>query len=112
MDIRLRFTALLLAGAASVAGTALAAEPAPAPGAVVHVVDCADRSLPRQRDVGAWAGQADPGQAYATRQRLMAEIGRACKRARSDQVQVVLQARDARAPSPAAHYATTAGTAR
>ncbi|RZA22375.1 MAG: hypothetical protein EOP93_00100 [Lysobacteraceae bacterium] len=55
---------------------------------VVHyVVDCENRTLPSQRDVGEWTGQYNFSQVYDTRQRLMAEIGHACQQAA--QVQVV-----------------------
>lgn len=47
--------------------------------AVHYVADCGHRALPSQRDVGAWTGQSNFSQVYATRQRLMAEIGRACR---------------------------------
>lgn len=56
---------------------------------VLHVVDCAKRSLPSQRDVGEWTGQHNLGQVYDTRKRLMAEVGRSCRKSGIEQVQVV-----------------------
>lgn len=43
-------------------------------------VDCAQPRLPSQYETGRWLGQANAGQAYASRQRLMAEIQRACRK--------------------------------
>jgi hypothetical protein len=63
--------------------------------AVLYVADCQDRALPTQRQVGEWTGQHNFSQVYATRQRLMAEIGRACQRAGAEQVHVVMQTRAA-----------------
>lgn len=57
--------------------------------AVQHVADCRHRVLPTQREVGEWTGQHNLSQIYATRQRLMAEIGRACQRNDVLQVQLV-----------------------
>ena len=60
---------------------------------VLYVADCEDRALPSQREVGEWTGQHNFSQVYATRQRLMAEIGRACQQTGVEQVRVVLQTR-------------------
>lgn len=60
--------------------------------AVQYVFDCEQRSLPSQRQVGAWTGQHNLSEVYATRQRLMGEIARACNRSGIEQVQVVGQA--------------------
>lgn len=61
--------------------------------AVLYVADCQQRALPTQREVGEWTGQHNFSQVYATRQRLMSEIGRACQQTGVEQVRVVLQAR-------------------
>ncbi len=57
--------------------------------AVVYVADCAERSLPSQRQVGEWTGQDNFSQVYATRQQLMAGIGRACRKDGIGQVRVL-----------------------
>ena len=59
--------------------------------AVLYVADCQQRALPTQRAVGEWTGQHNFSQVYATRQRLMSEIGRACQQTGVEQVRVVLQ---------------------
>ena len=59
--------------------------------AVLYVADCQQRALPTQREVGEWTGQHNFSQVYATRQRLMSEIGRACQQTGVEQVRVVLQ---------------------
>lgn len=43
-------------------------------------MDCAQPRLPPQYETGRWLGQANAGQAYASRQRLMAEVQRACRK--------------------------------
>ena len=60
--------------------------------AIVYVADCADRSLPSQGQVGEWTGQDNFSQVYATRQQLMAGIGRACRKEGIGQVHVVSMA--------------------
>ena len=57
---------------------------------VRYVVDCDRRTLPSQQDVGSWTGQSNFSQVYATRQRLMSEVGRACRHAGTGEVQLVL----------------------
>src|SRR4051794_9728413 len=57
--------------------------------AVVYVADCGHRALPSQRQVGEWTGQHNFSQVYATRQQLMAGIGRACRKDGIEQVQVL-----------------------
>lgn len=57
--------------------------------AVLHVVDCDKRSLPSQREVGEWTGQHNFSQVYDTRKRLMAEVGRNCRKSGIEQVQFV-----------------------
>ncbi len=61
----------------------------PAVEATGFVAACTHPSLPRQQQVGDWTGQHDPGQAYATRVRLMADIRRACRRPGVAGVQVL-----------------------
>lgn len=73
----LPFAALLLANAGQAATTE--ASPSPAPGTPIGV-DCADRALPSQREVGQMLGQHNLGQVHASRARLMAEVARACQR--------------------------------
>ena len=58
--------------------------------AVQHVFDCqAKRALPSQREIGEWAGQHNFTQAYDTRRKLMAVVGRACLKAGVRQVRLV-----------------------
>lgn len=83
---------LLVAGAAGCAPVAFAGEAQPLPQvqAVQYVFDCtAPRALPTQREVGEWTGQNNFAQVYETRQKLMAEVTRACNRAGIEQVQLV-----------------------
>ena len=86
---------------AVIAGPVLAQKPAASlppvtAQGVLYVADCEERTLPSQREVGEWTGQHNFGQVYATRQRLMAEIGRACQQTGVEQVRVV---RETRAPA-------------
>lgn len=60
--------------------------------AVQYVFDCDQRSLPSQHQVGEWTGQHNVSQVYATRQRLMGEVARACNRSGIEQVQIIGQA--------------------
>ncbi|MBO9664335.1 hypothetical protein [Dokdonella sp.] len=62
------------------------------------VIDCAHPALPSQRAVGAAMAQPNPGQAYATRARLMTEARRACRREHAANVRLVREA-----PLPAQH---------
>ena len=83
---------VLVAGAAGCAPAAFAGEAQPLPQvqAVQYVFDCtAPRALPSQREVGEWTGQHNFAQVYETRQKLMAEVARACNRAGIEQVQLV-----------------------
>lgn len=57
--------------------------------AVRFVVDCDHRQLPSQREVGEWTGQRNFSQVYATRARLMGEVGRDCRRSGVEQVRLV-----------------------
>ena len=76
----------------AIAQDATASLPAVRVEAVRYVVDCRHRSLPSQRQVGEWTGQDNFAQAYDTREQLMADIGRACKRAGDARVRVVARA--------------------
>lgn len=59
--------------------------------AIRYVFDCQARALPSQREVGEWAGQHNFAQVYATRQKLMAEVARACNKHGIERVGLVLQ---------------------
>ena len=83
---------LLFAAHATPAAAQEPVQSLPAVEAVQYVFDCEQRSLPSQRQVGAWTGQHNVGQVYATRQRLMGEIARACNRSGIEQVQIIGQA--------------------
>lgn len=82
-------TCLLVSAAAS------AQEPATLPAVqaqgVLQVFDCGARALPSQRQVGEWTGQHNFSQVYDTRQRLMADIGRACRRDGIERVLLVAE---------------------
>jgi hypothetical protein len=89
MSIRIHIAAGL---ALLSAATAASAQEAVLPLLTVevrYVVDCGHRSLPSQQDVANWTGQSNFSQVYATRQRLMSEVGRACQQAGVGQVQLV-----------------------
>ncbi|QNP41965.1 hypothetical protein [Lysobacter solisilvae (ex Woo and Kim 2020)] len=99
MNSRIRSTRNVLAAMllAAVAAPVAAQKPMPSlppvqAQAVLYVADCEERALPSQREVGEWTGQHNFSQVYATRQRLMGEIGRACQKDGIEQVRVVLQA--------------------
>ena len=64
-----------------------AVEPVPT---VRLVFDCDARTLPSQRLVGETLGQHNFSQVYASRTRLMAEVGRACQRPGTERVGLVL----------------------
>ena len=73
--------------AALLAALALASAPAVAAGADAALapsegirVDCRRPALPRQQAIGELAGQHNLAQVYATRQRAMGEVRRACHR--------------------------------
>lgn len=62
-------------------------EPAP----IVRLVfECNARSLPSQRLVGEILDQHNFSQVYASRTRLMAEVGRVCQRPGAERVGLVL----------------------
>lgn len=70
---------------------------------VQQVVDCrTPRRLPSQHDVGEWSGQHNVAQVYATRQKLMAEIGRACRNAATGNVRLVREGQPADTDRPIA----------
>lgn len=96
MDARMHLAAVLLVAAPVAAQDPMPSLPTVKAEAVRFVADCDRRILPSQRDVGEWTGQHNFSQVYYTRQRLMAEIGRACQRGRIEAVQVV--SRDGHAP--------------
>ena len=98
MDARIaidarRLSAGLLFAACAAAALPAGAGPHPLPPvqAVLQVVDCVDRAPPLQREVAGWTGQHNAGQAWATRQRLMAEVARACRREGIGEVWLVLE---------------------
>lgn len=61
------------------------------------VVDCARRALPSQRQVGEILGQANFSQVYASRARVMAEVGRACRKPEARHVRLVREEKVQRA---------------
>ena len=75
--------------------------------AVVYVADCGHRMLPSQRQVGEWTGQRNFSQVYASRQQLMAQVGRLCRKDGIGQVHVVSTA----APAARDVYAGAASPA-
>lgn len=96
MNARIHIAALLLATAPVAAQDPLPSLPTVKAEAVRYVADCDRRVLPSQREVGEWTGQHNFSQVYDTRQRLMAEISRACRRGGIEAIQVV--SRDGQAP--------------
>ncbi|GAB3100804.1 hypothetical protein [Lysobacter terrae] len=92
--IRMVLVGLALTCPAAGAGERTAASLPPVTAqAVLYVTDCAQRALPSQQAVGEWTGQHNFSQVYNTRQRLMAEIGRACQRTGVEQIHVVARMR-------------------
>ena len=86
----------LLATALAVSAAAFAAEPpltevAPIRAAALLSFNCEARTLPTQREVGEALGQHNFSQVYASRARLMGEVGRACQAPGTERVDVVLQ---------------------
>lgn len=85
---------LLVAEASGCAPSAVAGEARSLPQvqAIQYVFECAaPRALPSQRQVGEWAGQHNFAQVYETRQKLMAEVARACNKAGIERVNLVRQ---------------------
>jgi hypothetical protein len=81
---------LLAAGSASARPAASDAPTAlPAVDATLHVFTCAALSRPSQAQVAAWSGQSNQGQVYATRERLMTDVARLCKKPSVGAVHVV-----------------------
>lgn len=86
----------LVAGLLAVSASAYAAEPpltevAPIRAAALLSFSCEVRTLPTQREVGEALDQHNFSQVYASRARLMSEVGRACQRPGVERVDVVLQ---------------------
>lgn len=86
----------LLATALAVSAAAFAAEPpptdvAPIRAAALMSFHCEAPTLPTQREVGEALGQHNFSQVYASRARLMNEVGRACQGPGVERVDVVLQ---------------------
>jgi hypothetical protein len=96
---------LVLLAAAQGAGAQQPPRALPPVRAVDYVVECqAPRRLPTQAQVGEWTGQRNFSQVYATRERLMGDLARACRRPGIEQVRLVLApaarpAADPRAPA-------------
>ena len=90
MNHRIRFTAGMFAACAMSAFARQSAAAQPLVQATGFVVDCASPRLPAQREVGEWTGLHNFGQVYAARERLMADIGRACRRRGAGRVQVTV----------------------
>lgn len=88
---RLGLAGLLLATASAVAGEPPVTEVAPIRAAALLSFQCEARVLPTQREVGEALGQNNFSQVYASRARLMSEVGRACQRRGVERVDVVLQ---------------------
>ncbi|MEO8367492.1 MAG: hypothetical protein ABI538_14965 [Pseudoxanthomonas sp.] len=100
---RMRIVVFVLAAAAT--APVFAQDPATLPVVQAHAIlqafDCDARTLPSQRLVGAWTGQNNFAQVYATRERLMSEVGRACQRPGVEQVNLVVERQPARDNVPA-----------
>lgn len=87
MNIAIRIAAVLAIAPAP----AFAQDTLPPIQVAPYVADCARPSLPTQRQVGEWTGLQNFGQVYAARERLMADIGRACRRPGVGHVKVVIE---------------------
>jgi hypothetical protein len=87
MNTAIRIAAVL----ATVAAPAFAQDSLPPIQVAPYVANCERPSLPTQRQVGEWTGLQNFGQVYAARERLMADIGRACQRPGVDRVKVVIE---------------------
>ena len=74
--------------------------------AVRVVVDCEVRTLPSLRVIGEMLGQNNSGQIYASRARLMSEVGRACQRPGIERVGLVWQEGALRVAVPKRHVAS------
>ena len=93
MNRRLSLSVLLAAAAAAAPVHAAGPVPSlPPVQAVRFVADCAHPVLPGQREVAAWTGLHNLGQAYAARGRLMLGIARACRAPGIERVRVVTAA--------------------
>ena len=91
MNRRIRFVAALFAAFATAAFAQQGTTTLPSVGVTRFATDCVPLRLPAQRQVGEWAGLHNFGQVYAARERLMARIGRACRRHGVSRVQVVVR---------------------
>lgn len=114
MNAHLFFAGLLLiaveAAGCAPAATAGETQSLPQVQAVQYVFDCQVRALPSQRQVGEWTGQHNFSQVYATRQKLMAEVARACNKTGIERVNVVMQVpADSAEPSRTVASAGSAG---
>ncbi|GAB3746329.1 hypothetical protein [Lysobacter olei] len=83
--------ALLVASASALSAEPPVTEVAPIRAAALLTFQCEARVLPKQRDVGEALGQYNFSQIYASRARLMSEVGRACQRSGVERVDVVMQ---------------------
>ena len=91
MNRRLRFATALCAACVAPAFAQDGATTLPSVRVVTRfVAECAHPSLPTQRQVGEWTGLHNFGQVYSARGRLMADIGRACRRPGIAHVQVAM----------------------
>ena len=92
MNALLRTTLALAALFVSTTGITLAKDTSPtlpAVEATLHVFTCNALVRPSQAQVAAWSGQSNHGQVYATRQRLMTDVSRLCKKPSVGQVHLV-----------------------
>lgn len=90
MNHRIRFTAGMFAACAMSAFAQEGATTQPSVRVTGFVADCASPRLPTQREVSEWTGLHNFGQVYVARERLMAGIGRACRRRGAGRVQVTV----------------------
>lgn len=86
--------ALLLAAGSALARPSASDTPTALPtvDATLHVFACGALTRPSQAEVAAWSGQTNQGQVYATRERLMTDVARLCKKPRVGQVHLVSRA--------------------
>lgn len=90
MNRRIRFAAALFAACTIPAFAQQGATTLSSIRVTRFVADCTSPRLPTQREVGEWTGLHNLGQVYAARERLMAGIGRTCRRRGVGRVQVVM----------------------
>jgi hypothetical protein len=106
MNRRFRFAAALCAACVAPAFAQEGQTTLPPIQVTQYVAECAHPALPVQRQVGEWTGLHNFGQAYAAREQLMADIGRACKRSGVERVQVATH------PQIAPHFIAATQQAR